>query len=292
MFCEVVLSAPFPVTVTLITRYIAYLVSLGRVYGTILNHLSSIKHMHKLLGHELTWDTDYHYKLMLRRAKRYLGTEIKRKAPITPRLLLRMAHLFDFSNPLHVAMWALFLVAFYSFLRKLNLVVNCAAQVSPKVILRSDLCFDASFAYLTIRASKTIQFRERLFCLPLPHIPGSLLCPVAALVIHVRINQVHQDMPLFLVWSANSVCPITYAHFSSFFARVIKSVSLDSTCYSPHSFRRGGATFAFEAHVPSELIKAQGDWRSDYYFIYLEMSDRQKREAATRMGTAISQIAA
>ena len=49
--CEVVSSAPFPVTLKLITPYIAYLVSLGRVYGTILNHLSSIKHMHKLLGH-------------------------------------------------------------------------------------------------------------------------------------------------------------------------------------------------------------------------------------------------
>ena len=95
-FCEAVLSAPFPVTVTLITRYIAYLVSLSRVYGTILNNLSSIKHMHKLLGHELTWDTDYRYKLMLRGAKRYLGTEVKRKAPITPRLLLRMAHLSIF----------------------------------------------------------------------------------------------------------------------------------------------------------------------------------------------------
>ena len=175
-FCEAVSFAPFPVTVTLITSYIAYLVSLGRVYGTILNHLSSIKHMHKLLGHELTWDTDYCYKLLLRGAKRYLGTAVKRKAPITPRLLLRMVHLFDFSNPLHVAMWALFLAAFYSFLRKSNLVVDRAAQVSPKVILRSDLRFDASFAYLTIRASKTIQFRERLFSLPLPRIPGSLLC--------------------------------------------------------------------------------------------------------------------
>jgi len=52
-------------------------------------------------------------------------------------------------------------------------------------------------------------------------------------------------------------------------------VSLDSTSYSPHSFRRGGATFAFEAKVPSELIKAQGDWCSDCYLIYLEMTDRQ-----------------
>ena len=66
--------------------------------------------------------------------------------------------------------------------------------------------------------------------------------------------------------------------------------NLDSTCYSPHSFRRGGATFAFEAHIPSELIKAQGDWRSDCYFFYLEMSDCQKRAAATHMATTISQI--
>ena len=50
IFCEAVSFAPFPVTVQLITRYIAYLVSLGRDYGTILNHLSSIQHMHKFLG--------------------------------------------------------------------------------------------------------------------------------------------------------------------------------------------------------------------------------------------------
>ena len=31
-------------------------------------------------------------------------------------------------------MWALFLVAFYSFLRKSKLVVDRAAQVSPKVL--------------------------------------------------------------------------------------------------------------------------------------------------------------
>ena len=154
-------------------------------------------------------------------------------------------------------MWALFLVAFYSFLRESNLVVDRAAQVSPKVILRSDLRFDASFAYLTIRAFINYSVSRTLFSLPLPRIQGSLLCPVAALVNHVRINQVIQDVPLFSVRSANTVSPITYAHFSSFLARVIKFVCLDSTSYSPHSFRRGGATFAFEAHVPSELIKAQ-----------------------------------
>ena len=61
--------------------------------------------MHKLLGHDLTWDSDYRYKLLLRGVKRYLGTAVQRKAPITPRLLLRIVHLFDFDKPLHVAMW-------------------------------------------------------------------------------------------------------------------------------------------------------------------------------------------
>ena len=64
--------------------------------------------------------------------------------------------------------------------------------------------------------------------LPLPRIPGSLLCPVAALVNHLRINQVPQDMPLFSVRSDSSLSNITYTHFSSFLARVIKAVGLDS----------------------------------------------------------------
>jgi len=98
-------------------------------------------------------------------------------------------------------------------------------------------------------------------------------------------------MPLFSVRSVSSLSHITYAHFSSFLGEVIKVVSLDSTSYSPHSFRRGGATFAFEAKVPSELIKAHGEWRSDCYLIYLEMTDHQKRTAAARMAAAISHIA-
>lgn len=80
--------------------------------------------MHQLLGHELTWDSDYRYKLLLHRAECHLGIEVKRKTPITPHLLVDIAYLFDRENPLQAAMWALFLVVFYSFLRKSNLVVD------------------------------------------------------------------------------------------------------------------------------------------------------------------------
>ena len=89
---------------------------------------------------------------------------------------------------------------------KSNLVVaEGAAQFSPKVLLRSDPRLGASFAYLSVRASKTVQFQERHFSLPLPRIPGSLLCPVAALVNHLWIKQVLQDMTLISVRSAGSL---------------------------------------------------------------------------------------
>lgn len=38
------------------------------------------------------------------------------------------------------------------------------------------------------------------------------------------------------------------------------------------SFRRGGATFAFQASVPGELVKLQGHWASDAYYKYLDFS--------------------
>ena len=135
-----------------------------------------------------------------------------------------------------------------AFLSKLNLVVDCEAHISPKVILVilcSDLRFERSFAYVTVRASKNIQFQERAFSLPLPRVPRSfILRPVTALVNHLRINNVPSTAPLFSVRSASKLRPVAYAQFSSSLAKVIKSVGLDPTNFSPHSFRRGGANLA------------------------------------------------
>ena len=39
-----------------------------------------------------------------------------------------------------------------------------------------------------------------------------------------------------------------------------------------HSFRRGGATWAFQSGVPEVLVQRQGDWRSGAYKEYIELS--------------------
>ena len=50
-----------------------------------------------------------------------------------------------------------------------------------------------------------------------------------------------------------------------------------------HSFRRGGATWAFRAGVPGELIQIYGDWASDAYKCYLEFLEDAKLIVAREM---------
>ena len=75
-----------------------------------------------------------------------------------------------------------------------------------------------------------------------------------------------------------------------FLARVVAALGLDLQAYSPRSFRRGGATFAFECNVSAENIKFQSDYSSDVYLVYLELSPAQKQRAVNGMATKIHQL--
>ena len=61
----------------------------------------------------------------------------------------------------------------------------------------------------------------------------------------------------------------------SFFHKLrdsLQSLGLSPGLYAGHSFCRGGATHAFLAGVPVELIKMLGDWKSDSVQLYLTVS--------------------
>ena len=87
---------------------------------------------------------------LLRGVKRYLRVSPNRKHPITPELLQKVYSQFTLAISLHAAMWALFLVTFFTFLRKSNLVSDVADRISTKVPLRADLEFSSQGASLHI----------------------------------------------------------------------------------------------------------------------------------------------
>ena len=161
-----------------------------------------------------------------------------------------MARLFNLGNPLHAAMWALFLVAFFSFLRKSNLVADSPSATSDKLPRRCDFVLAPEGAFLQIRATKTIQFKQRILSIPLPFIPKSPLYPVSALINHFRLNRLSSSDFLFSVKSSPSLPPrpITYRNFASFLSKVITTLA---RIYPPTSSSFGFGRWSFIVNVVS-----------------------------------------
>ena len=185
----------------------------------------------------------------------------------------------DFSRPILVSFWAACLVAFYSFFRKSTLLAKSPLLSCKTEFCIRDLIISPTSALLNVKHTKTLQFFNRLVQVPLPHIPLSPLCPISAL---------HKLLPLLsgaplsaslfsYPLPSGTYSHLTYASFSKLLTTVLIEAGISPYQYSGHSFRRGGASFAFSCGIPSDLIKIQGDWSSDAYLRYLTspLSSRQ-----------------
>ena len=53
----------------------------------------------------------------------------------------------------------------------------------------------------------------------------------------------------------------------------------DPAIYSLHSLRRGGVTFAYQSDIEAEMIKLLGDWASDCYKRYIDVSMDKRYES-------------
>ena len=82
--------------------------------------------------------------------------------------------------------------------------------------------------------------------------------------------------PSFVVPASRGLIPLTYGKFESMLKSLAAAINLDPSQISGHSFRSGGATLAFQAQIPAELIKRLGDWNSDAYrsYIHIPVKDR------------------
>ena len=52
----------------------------------------------------------------------------------------------------------------------------------------------------------------------------------------------------------------------------LKLLGEDADNYSLHSLCRGGATFTYQSNMEGEMIKLLGDWASDCYKRYVDIS--------------------
>ena len=291
LFCDYCAFNPFPVSKQSYLAYLAFLSKSLSCYRSLVNYINILKHINKSLGADFSFMHDYDAFLTQRALRRIMGDSVRVTHPVTVDILLNVFQHFDWSNQLHICMHALFLVAFFSFLRISNLVPYALADChsdSAYFLRRQDVSITASGAVLRVYRTKTIQFKQRELEIPLPFIPNSVLCPVTALNRYLCTVPNLPSSPLFIVNQDGFFRPLFAAHFNRFFKACINTVGLKPEHFSSRSFRQGGATFAFNCGAPTEFIKAQGDWRSDAYLVYLKLSPKKKLDILQAISARLS----
>ena len=248
-FCRAYNLLALPVTEQVYWLYLAFLVGSFSSYNSVINYLTCLKQVNPYLGAGFKFFAPPVVNYLKQASKRVLARSPARKLPIRD-ILLAIFKCFDFRLPLHVSMWAVFLVAFVSLLRKSNLVPTAVADVASNSATHLRMC-DVSFhqdhCILHVYKTKTIQFRQRALQIVLPVIPHSILFPVSVLKHHLANFTQNSQAPLFTIHTPAGFKPVTGLHFTKFIKSCIVNIGLDPAQYSPHSFRRGGATFAFNA---------------------------------------------
>jgi hypothetical protein len=274
-----------PVEITTLCLYVQCLFNSGLTPSTIQNHINGIKVMHLWAGHIFPDSLPFHLRLVLRGIQRLAQHKPKRAKPMTPEILREIHGLLDMKNPLHVTVWCLFVMSFFLMARKSNMVANSRVSFqSDKQLCRGDVLVREDCILVNIRWSKTIQFGQRSYTVPLVRIPDDVLCPVAAFKHMVRLTPGKKWGSNFLVWDPDGhKMPFTYKQFQHSIKTLVSLTGRNARLYSSHSFRRGGASWAFKCGIRGELIQTHGDWKSLAYLRYLEFATDTRKLVSSKM---------
>lgn len=283
-FCHTFHLQPLPASLTTIQLYCQYLSRKFKSEASIKNYLHGVKILHLWHGHPVDYFHHFSMALLMRGITRNLHHQPRQAHPITLPLLLDMHRHLDLSNPKHVVLWCLLLIAFFMMARKSNLVPDSKFKFDPqKQLTRADIQQHPHMLLITLKWSKTNQFGHRSHQVPLLALPGSPLCPVNAFRHLTRLIPLPHQAPVFVDLHKGTWVPLSYSQYQRRLKTLIAQTGRDPTNYSTHSLRRGGATVAHQAGLTKEHIKLIGDWKSDAVDEYIKIGFSAKLQAAKIM---------
>ncbi|RLC08584.1 MAG: hypothetical protein DRI57_23705 [Deltaproteobacteria bacterium] len=203
--------------------------------------------------------------------------------------MLKIFMVLDLNSSLHRALWACFLLSFYLFARKSNMVPPSSVLFDlTKHLARGDIFRSSTGLVILIKWSKTIQCGERHLLVPLLQVASNPLCPRRAFDFMADRFPAPRCSPAFVYTDVQGfTVTLTHGVLVSSLKDLLRRVGVDPLGYTGHSFRRGGASFAFQAGVSGELIQLHGDWKSDAYLKYLSVPMQHRLQVTHRMRTLI-----
>lgn len=239
-------------------------------YSSIKQYLHIVTLIHRERGLPSPYQGSFQLHQTLRGIKRKKGDVVCPKAPITPELLTLIYSRLDLTRQKHRAVWAAGLVMFVGLLRRSNVMPPSRRHFTPdKHLCRGDIKATQDGFQLTLRWSKTNQFRQRPISVYLPRRKGHMLCPVRALYLALRDAPRSDKTPAIGFFVDGVFCPLTPPVFIEELRAALGDAPLSPGDYAGHSFRRGGATWLHQCGASADSIKLMGHWSSDCYQRYI-----------------------
>jgi hypothetical protein len=194
------------------------------------------------------------------------------RAPITISLLHRLLAKLN-SSPLSdydkLLFSAMFLLAFYGFLRVGEFTLRSSSSPRSLILQASDIAFSTQNSQpvlcLSIRVFKG-NTSATPFIIYISSVP-SAWCPVLFMRRYLAMRG-ELPGPLFCFCNGS---PVSRADFSLRLTQLLAAAGVSQANIKPHSFRIGAATAACAAGVPDATIQRLGRWKSDAFKRYIRM---------------------
>ena len=175
--------------------------------------------------------------------------------------------------PLHLVL----IVCFMGLLRISNVGIPSVKKFdSTRNTQICDISDEGDAIKVLIKWSKTQQFD--VDTLLLPKACSDVICPVKAWRMYRNVyldKNIDVSLPWLIERFEDTFIPLTIDSIRHKLLCLFERANMGKLRYTPHSLRRGGATFYAENGLPLPAIKRFGKWKSDAIEAYLkEMSQR------------------
>ena len=263
----------FPASIEHLTLFIAFCYSNNFSCSTVTTYISILSYIHNMGGFP-DFTQNFVIKKSLQGLKK-LTSKSDTRLPITFSILKELISSLEFTCSsffLRILLHAMYLLAFYALLRvgEITHTASGAQNNIPFGDVKFQIGNGLDYPYAFELHLKNFKHNPGKHChiLFIQALKDNFeMCPVRALWEYCKLRG-QQEGPLFCFMDGT---PVSRQFFTQQLQLSLTFCGRSIENYKGHSFRIGGASYAFENKMPEEQIQLMGRWHSKAYKKYIRV---------------------
>ena len=263
-----------------VISFLEYLAQQNTSVHMLANYVAAIKANFIIYNLDKSCATDPKIKYFLKSVRINRPLAVPRRNIMSVKVLKHLVSLCD-GLVMGFVYKAVFLVGFFGFLRLSNIAPHSLTSFdASRHLAAGDIVFTKTHVKVIIKWSKTNQNRDKIHVLSLPRIRGSNICPFRALKRIFKSYHPEHDQPLFQIQTTKGWSILTDTRIRKTLSTLNVKMGYHKHYFTFHTFRRSGATLAFNSQVPIQKIQRHGAWASECVWRYIKQDPKMGEDIA------------